>query len=163
LDRITAEEDWEVESNDVVVTLTSVELDSKTSGVASLIGELPAKGDSRETNKGRCLLAWTLEEVRLGHVGHICSGLEVSKSSRAARVDHSLEIFGAVESLLLLHEENIRHERNAADVLAVCWVGERVALIVGEVRRVVFSLAAGDLSRDFGDDCQLLVLIHSTL
>lgn len=78
-------------------------------------------------------------------------------------MNHSLEVLGAVESLLLLHEEDIRHERNAANVLAVCWVGERVALIVGEVGRIVFSLAAGDLSRHFGDDCELLVLIHGTM
>ena len=155
--------DTTYQSNNIVVALASVKLDSETSGVASLIGELSSKSDGRETNKGRCLLARALKEVRLGHVGHVCSGLEVSKCSRAARVNHSLEVLRAVESLLLLHEEDIRHQWNAANVLAVCWVGEWVALVVGEVGRIVFSLAAGDLARDFGDDCQLLVLIRSTL
>jgi hypothetical protein len=163
LDGVTTEEDREVESDNVVVALAGVKLDRETSRVTSLIWKLPAKGDSRETNEGRCLLAGTLEEVCLGHVGHICSGLKVSKSTRAARVDHSLEVLGAVESLLLLHEEDIRHERNAANVLAVCWVRERVALIVGEVGRIVFPLAAGDLARDFGDDYELLVSIHCTM
>jgi hypothetical protein len=68
LDRITTEKDWEVKSDNVVVALSSVKLDSETSRVASLIGELSAKGDGRETNKGRGLLARTLEEVGLGHV-----------------------------------------------------------------------------------------------
>lgn len=78
-------------------------------------------------------------------------------------MDHSLQVLRAVESLLLLHEVDIRHERNTANVLAVRWVWHRVALVVGEVGRVVLSLAARDLAGHFGDDCKLLVLISATV
>lgn len=77
LDRVAAEEDREVEANNVVVAprmkksanctlrtrlrldhlLLGVELDSKTTRVASLVRELTTQGNGRETNEDGCLLA----------------------------------------------------------------------------------------------------------
>ena len=72
---------------------------------------------------------------------------------------HSLKELRSIEVLLLLEEESIRSDGNASYSLAVRCIRERDALVVGEVGCIVFSLAAGDLARHFGDDFELLVLI----
>jgi hypothetical protein len=55
-----------------------------------------------------------------GEARDVLGGLEVSESTRTARVDHALEVLGAVECLLLLEEEDIASYGNAANGLTVC-------------------------------------------
>ena len=63
LDRITAEEDGEVEADNVVVAFSGVELDGKTTRVACFVWVFSAHCDSTKADKDRCLLANTGEEV----------------------------------------------------------------------------------------------------
>lgn len=63
LDRITAEEYREVETNNVVVAFFRVELDGESTRVASLVRELTTERDGREANKDGSLLANSLEEI----------------------------------------------------------------------------------------------------
>jgi len=82
LDGITAEEDglnmsesspacsvdilsYPVKTNDIVVTLASVELDGETTRVTGSVWELTTDGDSGESKEERSLAANTREEVRL--------------------------------------------------------------------------------------------------
>ena len=152
LNWVAAEEDREVQADNVVVSFASVQLDGKPSGVASLIRELTAKSDRRKPDKSRSPLARTLQEVGLGQVRNIRSSFKVSKSSRAARVNHALEVLRAVEGLLLLHKVDVRHHGDTADSLAVCWIRHWDALIVGEVGRIVFSFATFGVAGHFADD-----------
>jgi len=63
LDRITAEEDGKVQPNNVIVAFASVQLDGKSTRIASLVGELASQGHRGEAYKGGCLLANSREEV----------------------------------------------------------------------------------------------------
>jgi hypothetical protein len=152
LNWVAAEEDREVQSHDIIISLSSVQLDRKTSGVASLIRKLATQSDRGEPHKSRSLLTRALQEVGLGQVRNIRSSLEVSKSSRAARVNHTLEVLRAVEGLLLLHEVDVGHHGNTTDSLAMRWVRHRDALVVGEVWRIVFSFATFRVAGHFADD-----------
>jgi len=62
---IAAEEDWPVETNDVIFTLLGVHLDCEATRVASKIWEFSAKGDSRESEEEGRLLANVGQEVCL--------------------------------------------------------------------------------------------------
>lgn len=105
LDWISAEEDWEIEADNIVVTLAlvllatarlrewhtyRVELDSKTTRIARKIWKLSAKSDSRISDEDRCLGTDALQEVRLGQMGHVFRDFEVAESATTARMDHSL-------------------------------------------------------------------------
>jgi hypothetical protein len=63
LDGVAAKEDGKVETDDVVVSLPGVELDSKSTRVTSLVWILTANGNGGKTNKDGCLLANTRQEV----------------------------------------------------------------------------------------------------
>jgi hypothetical protein len=52
-------------------------------------------------------------------------------------MDHSFQILGAIEMLLLLKQEGIRHQRQPAGGLAMRRVWERYAFIVCEVGRII--------------------------
>ena len=56
LDWITSKKDWPIEANNVIITLTCVQLDREASRVAGEIGKLAAKGDGAEAKKQGCLL-----------------------------------------------------------------------------------------------------------
>jgi hypothetical protein len=56
---------WPVQSDDVVVSLSSVKLDGKATRVASGVRELTADGDSGESNEERSLAADCAEQVCL--------------------------------------------------------------------------------------------------
>lgn len=56
---------YPVESNDIVVTLTSVEFDGETTWVTGSIWELTTDGDSRESKEEGSLAANAGKEVRL--------------------------------------------------------------------------------------------------
>lgn len=60
LDRITAEENGPVETDDVVVTFAGVELDGETAGVARRVGKLTAEGDGGEAHEDGGLDAFAL-------------------------------------------------------------------------------------------------------
>ena len=63
LDRIAAEEDGEVKTDDVVVALHGIELNGETTGVAGFIRVLTANGDGRESDEDRSLFTYAGEEV----------------------------------------------------------------------------------------------------
>jgi hypothetical protein len=54
---------YEVQTDKIVVSFHGVELDSETSGVASLIRELSSKSNSRESDKDRSLFSYRGKEV----------------------------------------------------------------------------------------------------
>ena len=54
---------YEIQSNNVIVAFCGIELDRKTAGIASLIWEFSAKGNSREANEDWGLLARRLQET----------------------------------------------------------------------------------------------------
>jgi hypothetical protein len=54
-----------IQTDDVVVALCSIEVDSKPSRVASRVWELSAKGNGTEANKDWRLLAASLQKVGL--------------------------------------------------------------------------------------------------
>lgn len=56
---------YPVQSNDIVITLGGIELDSKTSRVTSRVGEFSTKGDGTESDEDWCLLARLLKEICL--------------------------------------------------------------------------------------------------
>lgn len=58
---------YEVKSHDIVVTLTGIELDGKTSRVSGQVGEFTAKGDSGKSNE-----YWSFQSRRAEEVG-LCS------------------------------------------------------------------------------------------
>lgn len=66
-------------------------------------------------------------------------------------MDLPLECLVAVESLLLLKEEDVGGQRKTSDSLAVSWIRPRNTIIVGMVRSIVHTLArlldAGDFAR----------------
>lgn len=95
------------QSNDIIVALSGVELDSKATRATCLGRKLATKRDSRESDEDGSLRQWLLQEVGLGEVGNIGRGLKVAESTRSARVHHPLEVLGAVEVLLLLKQVNI--------------------------------------------------------
>jgi hypothetical protein len=125
----------EVEADNVVVSLTSVQLDGKATRVTGLIWVLAADGYSGEADKGWCLLADGGQEVGFlrkcqcvsgnctlatyGKALNVLGGLKVPKSARSARMDHALEVLGTVEGLLLLEQPDIAGNWDAANVLAV--------------------------------------------
>lgn len=51
LDGVTAEENWPVKTDNVVITVWSVELGSKASRITAFVGEFTAKSDGRKTGK----------------------------------------------------------------------------------------------------------------
>lgn len=57
-------------------------------------------------------------------------------------MNHSLQVLGAIEMLLLLKEERVRYKRQASSRLTVCWVRERDAFIISEIRRIVSPFSA---------------------
>ena len=63
LDGIAAEEDGEVEADDVVVALHGVKLNGETTGVASFIRVLTTNGDCGESDEDRSLFTYAGEEV----------------------------------------------------------------------------------------------------
>ena len=63
LNGIAAKEDWKVEANNVVVSLLSIELDRKPTGVASFIRVLTTNGDCGESDEDRSLFTYAGEEV----------------------------------------------------------------------------------------------------
>jgi hypothetical protein len=83
-------------------------------------------------------------------------------------MNHTLEVLGAVEGLLLLEQPNIAGDWDATNVLAVRTVLRSVhilhspkkrlrirewdALVVGEVRSIVLTLATLNRSRDLRND-----------
>lgn len=71
LDRIAAEEDWEVEANQVVVALTRVELDRKTARIACEVRELAAQRDRTEAYKDGRLFTYFAQKVGLGSISII--------------------------------------------------------------------------------------------
>lgn len=133
-------------------TFSGVELDGETSWVASLIWEFTAECDCREPDEDGRLLADGLQEVGLGQIRDVGSGLEVAESAGATWVHHALESLRTVEVLLLLEEVDIAGDWDATDGLAVLGVWERDALIVGEVWGCVLTHATRDVARDLGDD-----------
>lgn len=86
LDGVAAEEDGEVEPDDVVVALHGVELDGEAARVAALVGELAAKGDVGEADEHGGLFADRGEEVGLGQGGDVFGALEVAEGAGAAWV-----------------------------------------------------------------------------
>jgi hypothetical protein len=71
LDRVTAEKDGEVESNNVIVSFTGVEFDSKASWIAGKIWKFSSQGDGRISEENGCLDSGTSQEVRLRPVSHL--------------------------------------------------------------------------------------------
>jgi len=66
-------------------------------------------------------------------------------------VDHALKSLGAVEGLLLLEQEGIADERETTDSLAVVWVGPWDTFSIGEVCRIVLTLASSLVTTDLRD------------
>ena len=69
---------YEVQADKIIVSFHSVEPDSETPRVASLIWELSSKSDSRESDKGGSLLSLGRKKVgflRYDQLMLICSGL----------------------------------------------------------------------------------------
>jgi hypothetical protein len=79
-----------VVSNEVVVSLFSVELDSKASGVSSHVAGTKFSSDSRESCEDRSPFAHLVQESSLSEGGHIFSHFENSVSSSSFSVDNSL-------------------------------------------------------------------------
>lgn len=65
LNRVSAEENWPVQTNNIVVSVIGVHFNSKTTGVTPLIRELSSESHGGETNCYRCLPTSLLEEVCL--------------------------------------------------------------------------------------------------
>lgn len=63
LDGIAAEEDGEVETDNVIVALHGVKLNGETTGVASFIRVLTTNGDCGESDEDRSLFTYAGEEV----------------------------------------------------------------------------------------------------
>ena len=80
----------------------------------------------------------------------------MSESSSTSWVNHTLEGFGSVECLLLLQEEGVADDGDAACGLAVCWIGPWDTVLVGEVWSIIETLAGALLARYFGDDVGLV-------
>lgn len=80
---------YPVQTNNIVVSFTGIELDGETTRVASRIGKFPTEGDGRETHKDWSLDAFTTEEVGFGQVGDIVGGLEVTESSATTWMNHT--------------------------------------------------------------------------
>lgn len=68
LNGVTAEEDWEVQADNVVVAFLGVEFDGESTRVSGLIRKFAAKGDGTEADEDRSLLSDGLEEV-----GFLCT------------------------------------------------------------------------------------------
>lgn len=108
LNRVSAEENGEVEADDVVVPFLRVELDGESAGIPSFIGEFSAESDGREANKDWCLLPGRLEKIRFliissvppgsfimnlvvdtyGQIGHVLCDFKKAEGAAAAGVDH---------------------------------------------------------------------------
>ena len=82
LNGITTEEDWlndtlkitnshmwfdtyPIQANNIIITLSRIEFDGKSTWITGRIWELPAKRDGGKANEDWCLLARALEKVRL--------------------------------------------------------------------------------------------------
>ena len=161
LDGVAAEEHWEIEADNVVIAFLCLQLDRETSRVAGFIREFAAERDSRETNEHRSLLSNILQEAGFRECRNVLRSLEKAESSRAAWMDHALEVPGPVEVLLLLEKMHIAHERNTSDVLAVLGIWDRDTLVVREIGTIVLAFSAFDHARDLGDDVhRALVCAH---
>lgn len=57
-------------------------------------------------------------------------------------MNHPLQVLRAVEVLLFLQQESVRHQGQSTRRLAVSGIGEGNALVVGEVGPVILPLAA---------------------
>ncbi len=63
LDWIPTEKDWEIEANQVIVSLLSVELDSEASRIAGLVRKLATECNCAKPDESRCFLADRAEEA----------------------------------------------------------------------------------------------------
>jgi hypothetical protein len=144
LDGIATEEDREIQTHDIVVALAGVEFDGKASWIPGQVGKLASQGHCRVAKEDGCLRSESLEKVGLGQVRHVLSRFEMTESTTTARVDHPLKELVTVESLLLLEEEDVRSQWQAADGLAMirCWPWD--SIVVGVVRCIIHTLAALD-------------------
>lgn len=57
-------------------------------------------------------------------------------------MNHPLQVLGAVEVLLFLQQESVRHQGQSTCRLAVSGIGKGDAFVVGEVGPVILPLAA---------------------
>jgi len=105
-----------------------------------------------------------------GKIANILGSLKVTKSTRATRMHHTLQILGTVERLLFLEQENIASNRNSANRLAMSTakadqhpqsrhlkicnlrIRPRDTLIARKVGAVVLTLPALNCTRDLGRD-----------
>jgi hypothetical protein len=69
------------------------------------------------------------------------------------RINHTLKVLQAIKSLLLLEQESIRDQGQAANGFTVCRIRERNPLVVSEIQGIIFSFTAGIMPTDLGSNC----------
>jgi len=90
LNSIPDEKDREIVSNQVVVAILRIELDSKTPGVSHCIRRAPPSGDGGKAHEHRGLFRRVLKECRLGLRLNAIVNLEVAMCSSPLGMDNPL-------------------------------------------------------------------------
>jgi len=103
-DGISYEEDWQVVSYQIVVSVFGVELDGKTPGIASRIGRSSCTYYGGETDEDRRLFLRVLKEFRVGVLCHALVYLEVAVRTGTFSVNYTLRDALTVEVCELLDE-----------------------------------------------------------
>lgn len=121
---VTNEEDWEVQADEIVVSVLCVELDGVSSRISSFIGVFSAVGDGRESTEDGGLLADGGEEGCLGEVADVFGYDEFTECGPSTGMNDSFLNFGSIEGLRATLVLNYSGE---AVVLACCFSNNMVS------------------------------------
>jgi len=114
LNRILNEENRGVVTNHVVVTILSIELDGKTSGISVAIVGTTLTGNSGEAGENGSSLANVLKEFGLGELRNIMSKFKVTMGTSTLGVDNSLRNTLSVEVSELVNKVEVLEEERTS-------------------------------------------------
>jgi len=120
---LSDEKNWPVQAHNVVIPLSSIQLDSKSPRVASKIRKLLPQRDCTETKEQRRLLAHRRKEVGFGKLGDILGDLKVAEMAGTGGVDTTFDDLFADKGLLLFEEVGVAGYRETTDVEGVGAIG----------------------------------------
>ena len=112
-DGVSDEEDRQIVAYQIVVSVFGVELDGKTSWIASRIGRSSCTHHRRETDEDICLFLRVLEEFRASVFCHALVHLEVAVRAGTFSVNHTLRNALTVEVRELLDKKHILQQNRS--------------------------------------------------
>lgn len=113
-DGVSDEEDWQIVSDQIIVSVFGVEFYCKPSGIAGCVGRSSCTDNCRETHKNRRLLLGVLKEFRASILCHALENLEVAVGTGTFGVNYALGDAFAVEVGEFLNQVYILQQYGSA-------------------------------------------------